>query len=113
MGKKSQNSSKKSQNNVQSSWVDTAYSSTIFVFSKEGNINGVFLGVGTSSYLGFLTPSQNDYISSEYGDCVIPFYECTFSVLGLLLPFNAFEMEVLLPFGSGSIVNLSSKLGVC
>lgn len=34
-------------------------------------------------------------ICSIYGDCTIPFYECTFSIPGILFPFTASEIEVL------------------
>lgn len=46
MGKKSRKSAQKSLKNVQSSLVDSAYSLTIFVFSREGNLEGAFLEVG-------------------------------------------------------------------
>lgn len=42
-----------------------------------------------------LDPGENDRIYNEYGDCVIPFYECIFSILGLWLSSNVFKMEVL------------------
>lgn len=34
-------------------------------------------------------------ICSEYDECTIPFYECTFSITGLCLPFNNFKIEIL------------------
>ncbi|KAI5422131.1 hypothetical protein KIW84_045548 [Lathyrus oleraceus] len=95
MGKKSQKSTQKSHKNVPSSWVDSSNSSAIYVFSREVNLDREFLEVSPSSDWGVLTPSENSRISSEYGDCAIPFYECTVPVLGILLPFNPVEVKVL------------------
>lgn len=58
-------------------------------------MNGVFLEVGQSLHLGFLNPKVNKRIGSAYGNCVIPFYKCTLSVLGLCLPFTSFETKLL------------------
>lgn len=33
--------------------------------------------------------------NNEYGECVIPFYKCTFLIMGFQFPFNNFEIEVL------------------
>lgn len=33
-------------------------------------------------------------ICSEYGECVIPFYESTFLILGFRFPLNKFKIEV-------------------
>lgn len=44
---------------------------------------------------GGLTLDKDKMISSEYGGCVVPFYQCNLSILDLRLPFNNFEMEVL------------------
>lgn len=54
-----------------------------------------FLDVGPPSDWGVLTPGKNDRICSRYGECATSFYECIFSILGLRLPFNVFEVEVL------------------
>lgn len=86
---------KKSQKTTQSSWVDLVYSSTIYVFARDGNLDGEFLNVCPSLDRGVLTPNEDERICNEYGYCVVPFYECNFSVLGLRLPFTAFDIEVL------------------
>lgn len=74
--------------------MDYVYSSTIYVCSRDGNLDGAFPEVSPSSDWGVLTPYENDIICSEYGGCAIPFYECTFSILGLDIPFTTFETEV-------------------
>lgn len=52
----------------------------------------IHINVGIYCYV---YDGENERICSEYGDCPIPFYECTFQVLGLRLPFNAFKMKVI------------------
>lgn len=61
--------SQKSEKSDRSSWMESAYSSYVFVFTKEGNLD-----IGPSSNWGVLTPIENDRIYNEYNDCVIPFY---------------------------------------
>lgn len=70
-------------------------SSIAFVFAIEGNLNIAFLDVGPSSDWGVSDPNKNDRIRGEYDDYVSLFYECIFLILGLQLPFNDFEKEVL------------------
>lgn len=62
---------------------------------KGNTAHEAFLEVGPSSDRGVLTPSENEIIYSEYGGCTIIFYKCTFSVWGIWLPFNSFEVEFL------------------
>lgn len=93
--KKSHKSAQKSQKNAPSSWVDFVYYSIIYVFLRNGILDGAFLKVILSSYWGVLTSTEDEIICIKYGDCFIPFYECTFSVLVLQLPFTTFEIEVL------------------
>lgn len=69
------------------------YSSTIFAFAKEGNFDRAFLEVGPSSDWGVLTPNENEWICIVC-DCIINFYEFTFSALGLRPPFTVFEIKV-------------------
>lgn len=95
MGKKSHKSAKKSQKNAQSLWMDSVYSSTISIFVRDGNLDGAFLEVVSSSDWGVLTPSDNVRICSEYDNYIILFYECTFSILGLCLSYTVFEIDVL------------------
>lgn len=83
------------QNNTSSSWVDYVYSSTIYAIAKVGGFYDVFTEVSSSSSWGILSPSEDDRICDKYGDCVIPFHGCTFSVMSLCLSFTAFEIEVL------------------
>lgn len=89
MGKIFQKSDHQSQKNVQSSWVDPVYSSIIFLFFKEGNIDGAFIEGGPSLHWGFLTSNENKRICNEYDDCVILFYDFTFLVMGLRIYFLA------------------------
>lgn len=86
---------KKSRKSVISFRVDYAYFSTVPMFSKNNSLDGVFLEVNTSSDWGVPRPNGNDMICDEYGDYVIPFYKCLFSILGFCLPFTSFEIEVL------------------
>lgn len=79
----------------------SAYSSTVFVFAINGSLNEAFLKATPSSDWGALTPTEYERICSKYHDCVIPFYDCTFSVMGVRIPFIAFEIKVL------------GKLGIC
>lgn len=81
--KKSQKSAQKSHKNAQTSWVDSIYCSTIYVFARESNLDETFLKVGPSSYWGLLIPSKNDKICSEYGGCAIPFLWMLFLGLGI------------------------------
>lgn len=74
--------------------MDFVYSSTIFIFTIDSNLDGAFLKVSLSFDCGILTPYKNERICSEYGDWVIPFYEYIFFFLGFRLPFSAFEIEV-------------------
>lgn len=57
--------------------------------------DGIFCVVIPYSHWGCLTPSENERICREYGDCDIHFYERTFLVLGFCLPFSIFDIEVL------------------
>lgn len=89
MGKIFQKSAHQSQKSVQYSWVDPVYSSIIFKFFKEGNIDRAFLEGGPSLHKGFLTSNENKRICNEYDDCIILFYDCTFLVMGLPIYFLA------------------------
>lgn len=71
------------------------YSSIVFVFAREVSLDGTFLDVFPSSDWGILTPSENERICSKYSDCIIPFYKCIFSILGIWMPLNGLEMDVL------------------
>lgn len=74
--------------------MDYVYSSIVF-FAKGGNLDGTVFEVGPFLDWSALTPNENERICSEYGDYAIPFYKCTFSILGLRLPFTTFETNVL------------------
>lgn len=50
--------------------------------------------MGKSLLWGLTTPSEDDRIWNEYGNCTIPVYEYLFSTLGVCLPFTAFEVGV-------------------
>lgn len=41
--------SQKSKEDARALWVDFVYSSTVFIFAQEGNLDGAFLYVGLSS----------------------------------------------------------------
>lgn len=72
--------------------MDPAYFSSISTFVRDGNIEGVFLEVVPSSNLGVLARNEDERICSKYGNCGIPFYECTSSVLDIRMPFPTFEI---------------------
>lgn len=84
MGKKSQKSAQKPQKSVLSSWVDSTYSSTLSVFSRNNSFDKAFLEFDPSYDWGFVIHAENYRIYCEYGDCTIPFYECIFSVFHFL-----------------------------
>lgn len=44
---------------------------------------------------GIKIPSQDKRLCDKYNACVIPFYECDFSIMDLHLPFSSFEVDVL------------------
>lgn len=67
----------------------------VLFFLEKSILIDAFLEVRSSSHWGILTSNENERICIEYGDCTIPFYKCIFSVLGLLLPFIVFEIEVI------------------
>lgn len=90
--------SQKSKEEVCVSRADPTYSLVVSIFSRKGSLDGPFLIVGPSLDWGVLTPGEIERIYSEYDDCVIPFYQCIFSNLSLLLLFNGFEMEFLKHF---------------
>lgn len=85
---------KKSHKNVQSSLVDLTFSFSASVFTKVGGLDDAFTKVDPSSYYGVLSPTEDEQICNKYGDCVIPIYKSTISVLGRHLPFTAFEIKV-------------------
>lgn len=70
------------------------YSSILSAFTKVGGLDDAFIEVGSSSSYGILIITEDERICDEYGDCVIPFYECTLFFVGLLLPLSAFELEI-------------------
>lgn len=92
MNKKTCKSAYKPQKNVRSSWVDFVYFSTILIFAKNGSLVGVFLDVNPLYDCGSLTPYKDKRVYINYVDYVIPYYECTFMIHGLRLPFTAFEI---------------------
>lgn len=94
MDKKIIEECKKTQKTTQSSWVELVYSSIISIFFIDDNLDGAFLDVGPSSDSDVLTPNKNERMCSEYGDYVIPFYGCTFSVMGICLSFSVFDIYV-------------------
>lgn len=67
----------------------------ISIFACEGNLEKAFLEVGLSFDLSVLILDKYEKIYNEYGGYINPFYECTFSILGLQLPLNDLEVEVL------------------
>lgn len=76
-------------------WVDPEILKIASTFDHKSSLEGDFLDVGPSSDWGEFISEEDKRIRSEYGEYVIPFYECTFSILGLHLPFNDLEIEVL------------------
>lgn len=56
--------------------VDLATSVITYTFARKGTLEEVFLDVGPSSNWGALILEDDKIIYSEYGECIIPFYEC-------------------------------------
>lgn len=76
-------------------WVDPKISAIVSIFAREGSLKKAFLQVSPHGVWGILIPKEDKNIWSGYNRRDIPFYECTFSILGLLFPFNDFRVEVL------------------
>lgn len=94
VGRSSVVTSQNSKEDVFASWVDHVISTIVSTFAREGSLDRAFLDVYPSLDWGVLTSEEDIMICSEYDGCVIPFYWCIFSILGLRLPFNSSEMEV-------------------
>lgn len=92
---RSQNVINKPQEDTQLSWMDLVYSSITSVFAKPGSLDDVFIQVGLSSDWGIMMPSYDERIYDKYDACVIPFYACTFSTMGIRLPLTVFKVDVL------------------
>lgn len=92
MCKKLQKNTKKSQKDVPYYWMDI-YFSTISVFAKVGGLDGAFINVDPFSYWGILSLFKDERTCNKYDDCTFPFYERTFSVVGVRLAFHAFDIE--------------------
>lgn len=75
--------------------MDYVYSFTIYAFSNVDGLNDTFIEVGPPSYWGILNPTEDEIICDKYEDCTIPFYEFTFSIMGVRHRFISFEVEVL------------------
>lgn len=86
--------SQKLKEDASTFWVDPVNSINSSAFAREGGLKKAFLDVGPSSDWGVLILEEDKRIYSEYGRCVIPFYEYKFSILGIRLAFNSFEIEV-------------------
>lgn len=76
-------------------WVDPEVSVTVYIFVWEANLWKDFLQVGPPSNWVVMIPEEYKKICVKYSVCVIPFYECTFSILGLRFPFNDFKVYIL------------------
>lgn len=85
MNKKSYNVFISLKKDITSSWMDPVYSSTTSIFSKQYGLEGAFTEVGLSSDWGTMSPSEDERICDKYGACVIPFYDCAFSLMGIRL----------------------------
>lgn len=94
MNKNSHKTISKSQKNTPSSWMDSIYSSTAHVFAKPSSFKDVFSEVGMSSDWGIRITSEDERVCYKYESCIILFYECALSIMGICLPFIAFEIEV-------------------
>lgn len=92
MCKKLQKNTNKSQKDVPYYWMDVYYS-TISAFAKVGGLDGAFINVDPSSYWGILSLFEDERTCNKYDDFTIPFYEHTFSVVGVCLSFHAFDIE--------------------
>lgn len=92
---KSQNGINKPQEDTQLSRMDLVYSSTTSVFTKPGSLDDLFIQVGFSSDWGIMILSYGERIYDKYDAYVIPFYECTFSTMGIRLPLIVLKVDVL------------------
>ncbi|KAI5412499.1 hypothetical protein KIW84_057245 [Lathyrus oleraceus] len=81
--------------NSSSSWESFIFSSTVSVFTKEGNLDRAFFDIGQLSLWGLTIPDDEDKICNEYDYYIIPLYEYLFSFLGVCLSFTTFEVGVL------------------
>lgn len=67
--------SQKSKEYMNTSWVNSISSLTIYIFTREDSHDESFLDVGLSSDWGVFTLGKNDRICNDYDGCVIPFLE--------------------------------------
>lgn len=65
------------------SWVDLVLLEINSIFARAGSLEKAFLDIGPFSDWGVFIPDEDKRICSDYGECVIPFYKCFFSIIGI------------------------------
>lgn len=75
--------------------MDSKITGTSSSMSTKAIMNAVGIMVGDPLEWLALLVSWEKGICSSFDDCVVPFYECLFTRIGLWLPFFKFEVVVL------------------
>lgn len=94
-------------------WVNQKMLYIVSFFARKDGLDHAYTEAGPSSNLGVLSHEGNKMVCNKYEGCVILLHEYLFSLIGLCLPFNAFEVDILNQLRISPLATVSSELRDC